>query len=117
MFAENRKVIDSRLREVLLSGETVVADRYSFSGIAYTAAKDVSLDFACETEIGLLKPDIVIFLDADPIETAKRAGFGDEALEKFEFQETVAKKMKSLVNPEFWTVGLDLLFLLNCLFV
>jgi dTMP kinase len=82
----------------------VVADRYSFSGIAYTQAKDVSPKFACETEVGLLKPDIVIYLDADPAETAKRAGFGDEALEKLDFQQKVHKEMKKLFNDSYWTV-------------
>lgn len=74
MFAENRKVLDPLLRETILNGETVVADRYSFSGIAYTAAKNVSTEFACKTEVGLLKPDLVIYLKADPLKTAQRAG-------------------------------------------
>ncbi|KAI6184264.1 DTMP kinase [Aphelenchoides bicaudatus] len=102
LFAENRRVIDPHLRESILSGETVIADRYSFSGIAYTAAKDVSLDFACKTELGLLKPDLVIYLNADPQATSNRAGFGDEALERADFQLKVYKQMKRLINHNFW---------------
>lgn len=93
------------MRKDILAGQTVIADRYSFSGIAYTAAKDVSLEFACKTEIGLLKPDVVIYLDADSNATAKRAGFGDEALERADFQLKVYSQMKTLNNPDFWVVS------------
>lgn len=96
------------MRENILGGQTVIADRYSFSGIAYTAAKDVSLEFSCKTELGLLKPDLVIYLDADSAATATRAGFGDEALERADFQLKVYNQMKVLVNPGFWVVGLHL---------
>jgi len=102
LFAQNRKVLDQSLREAILNGQTIIADRYSFSGIAYTAAKNVPMDFACATEVGLLKPDLVIYLNADPAVTAERAGFGDEAFEKADYQQKVYKHMKELINPEFW---------------
>lgn len=67
-------------------------------------AKNVPFEFACETELGLLKPDLVIYLNADPAMTSKRDGFGDEALEKAEFQLRVYEQMKALVNYDFWVV-------------
>jgi len=102
LFAQNRKVLDTQLRNDILGGQIVIADRYSFSGIAYTAAKGVSVEFACSTEFGLLKPDLVIYLEADPLVTAKRAGFGDEAFEKTDYQLKVHKQMKALFNSDFW---------------
>lgn len=50
LFAENRRVLDAKLRADLATGVTVIADRYSFSGISYTAAKEdpkMPLDVAC----------------------------------------------------------------------
>ena len=56
-----------------------MVDRYYYSGIVYSAAKkrpDLSLQWAKAPEVGLPKPDLVIFLDVDT-ETAKaRGGFG-----------------------------------------
>ncbi|KAI6242940.1 DTMP kinase [Aphelenchoides fujianensis] len=39
LFSENRRILDSKLRRDLEAGMTVIADRYSFSGVAYSAAK------------------------------------------------------------------------------
>lgn len=99
LFSANRwEATQSILRE-LESGNTVVVDRYSFSGAVYSAAKNnpaMSLDWCWNPEIGLPKPDLVIFLDVSPEDAAKRGGFGEERYEKEEMQARVRKLFKTL---------------------
>ncbi|KAI6171991.1 Thymidylate kinase [Aphelenchoides besseyi] len=107
LFSTNRRNLDSKLRDDISAGMTVIADRYSFSGIAYSAAKnhpDLSFEEACKTELDLLKPDLVIYLRADVGTTSTRADHGKEVLEKAEFQEKVRHQMERLVNEQFWEV-------------
>lgn len=60
-----------------------------------------------KTEVGLLKPDLVIYLRIDPALAAQRAGYGDEALERADFQQAVRTKMEMLINSRFWKVSDD----------
>lgn len=41
LFAANRWELESEIRQSLQAGVTLVVDRYSYSGVAYTAAKKV----------------------------------------------------------------------------
>lgn len=43
----------------LNSGKTIVADRYAFSGVAYTSAKGIDLEWCKEGDTGLPAPDKV----------------------------------------------------------
>jgi dTMP kinase len=60
--------------------------------MVYSAAKhnpSLSLDWARAPDVGLPKPDAVIFLDLEPEEAEKRGGYGDEKYEKKEMQQRV----------------------------
>ncbi|RFU30708.1 hypothetical protein B7463_g5599, partial [Scytalidium lignicola] len=73
-------------------GYTIICDRYYYSGIVYSAAKQnqaLSLAWAHEPEVGLPRPDLVVFLDLDSEEAEKRGGYGDEKYEKKEMQKRV----------------------------
>lgn len=70
---------------MLQVGTNVVCDRYAYSGVAYSAAKGLSFDWCLAADKGLLKPDLVFYIDVGPDEIAKRSGFGDERYEKVEF--------------------------------
>lgn len=84
------------------SGVNVVADRYSFSGIAYSAAKGLDLEWCKAPDKGLPKPDIVIYIDL-PIECIKaRAGFGEEKYENTEFLAKVAAVYENIFDPTYW---------------
>ncbi len=88
LFSSNRWEAAERIKAEIASGTTVVIDRYYYSGIVYSAAKDnpsLNLAWAREPEVGLPRPDICIFLDISHSEAAKRAGFG---LEKYENDKT-----------------------------
>jgi len=70
----------------------VICDRYSYSGAIYSAAKLNPLlpfGWAYAPEVGLPKPDLIVFLDLSPENTAKRGGYGEEKYEKREMQEWV----------------------------
>lgn len=65
---------------------------------------DVSLEWAKIHDVGILKPDCVLYFDLLPDEARKRSGFGDERLEAYEYQCTVYKFMQSLgsENADIW---------------
>lgn len=60
--------------------------------MVYTAAKQnpsLPLPWARAPEVGLPRPDLVVFLDLSPDEARERGGWGDERYEKAEMQERV----------------------------
>lgn len=89
--------------EAIESGTTVVVDRYYYSGIVYSAAKnkaDLSLQWAKAPDVGLPKPDMVIFLDIGT-ETAKaRGGYGDERYETEQMQARVRNLFMEVMQME-----------------
>lgn len=54
------------------------------------------------SEVGLPKPDVVLFFDVNPSVTATRHGFGEEILEKNDFQQSVYVHMNSLFTEPLW---------------
>jgi len=99
LFSANRWEAIKGIQEDIQNGVTVIVDRYSFSGAVYSAAKenpDLSLDWAWYPEIGLLKPDILFFLDISSAEAAKRGGYGAERYETEKMQARVRTLFKEL---------------------
>ncbi|OAP61704.1 thymidylate kinase [Fonsecaea erecta] len=99
IFSANRWEVIKSISSDLMSGINVIVDRYSFSGAVYSAAKqnpDLSLEWAWSPEIGLLKPDLLIFLDISSADAAKRGGYGAERYEKEEMQSRVRGLFKKL---------------------
>lgn len=99
LFAANRWEAIDGLKRDLHQGTTLIVDRYSFSGAVYSAAKQnasLSLDWAWSPEIGLLKPDLVLFLNVSPADAAKRGNYGQERYETNEMQDRVRQMFKQL---------------------
>lgn len=70
----------------------MLCDRYYHSGIVYSAAKQnptLSLSWARAPDVGLPRPDLVLFLDLDEVQARARGGWGGEAYEKAEMQRRV----------------------------
>lgn len=70
----------------------MLCDRYYHSGIVYSAAKQnpsLSLSWARAPEVGLPRPDLVLFLDLDESQARLRGGWGGEAYEKAGMQRRV----------------------------
>ena len=80
-----------------------MCDRYYYSGIVYSAAKDnpqLPLTWAREPEVGLPRPDLVVFLDLEPQEAEQRGGFGGEKYERRELQRNVRRLFHTLAETE-----------------
>jgi len=76
-----------------------VVDRYYYSGIVYSAAKQnpaLTLEWARKPDEGLPRPDICVYLTISPEEAAKRGGFGEERYEKKDMQERVRSLFSEL---------------------
>mmetsp|Transcript_36893 Transcript_36893/g.59137 ORF Transcript_36893/g.59137 Transcript_36893/m.59137 type:complete len:233 (-) Transcript_36893:128-826(-) len=105
LFAANRWEKMKIMREKLESGVTLVVDRYSYSGVAFTASKGYDVQWCYQPEVGMISPDLVIWLDM-PLEDVKsRGGFGEERYEKLEMQERVQKLFSKFaeIDEDTWT--------------
>uniref|UniRef100_A0A0N5AXB4 Thymidylate kinase n=1 Tax=Syphacia muris TaxID=451379 RepID=A0A0N5AXB4_9BILA len=107
VFSANRQAAVEKMRKKLFDGCHIVVDRYAYSGIAYTIAKktmDLGLEWAQLQDVGILKPDCVIFFDLTPEMASSRSGFGAERLEALELQKRVYTVMKKLgeQNKDIW---------------
>jgi len=82
----------TEITTAISAGIDVIVDRYYYSGIVYSAAKQnpsLSLEWARKPDEGLPRPDVCIYITISPDEAAKRGGFGEERYEKREMQERV----------------------------
>nr|CAD7432436.1 unnamed protein product [Timema monikensis] len=78
------------MMSLLNAGTTLIVDRYSFSGIAFSAAKEgMDLKWCQNPETGLPKPDLVFMLNLDTSVMMQRGDFGSERYEVLGFQEKV----------------------------
>lgn len=103
LFSANRWEKRSLMEEKLKSGTTLIVDRYSYSGVAFSSSKGLDIEWCKAPEIGLLAPDLVVYLDISPEKAAERGGYGDERYEQLEFQKKVAGSYLSLRDSS-WKV-------------
>ncbi|KAH8654028.1 thymidylate kinase-domain-containing protein [Tricladium varicosporioides] len=99
LFSANRWEKVLWIKEQIAQGYTIVCDRYYYSGMVYSAAKHnpaLSLEWARTPDVGLPRPDRVIFLSLDAAEAERRGGYGEEKYEKREMQERVRDLFLSL---------------------
>nr|CAL26368.1 CG5757 [Drosophila simulans] len=100
MFSANRWEHMNQVKQKLLEGTTLVVDRYSFSGVAYSAAKGLDFDWCYAPERGLIKPDAVFYLRAPSNDLTNRGQYGEERYEKVEFQSRVAEVFDRICSKE-----------------
>lgn len=77
LFSANRWEAAPKLAEILGKGETIICDRYAYSGVAFTSAKEdpgLTIDWCQGPDRGLPAPDVVIFLDISQQDAEKRGG-------------------------------------------
>ncbi|KAG8639805.1 thymidylate kinase isoform X2 [Manihot esculenta] len=101
LYSANRWEKSSLMETQLKSGTTLVVDRYSYSGVAFSSAKGLDFEWCKAPEIGLLAPDLVLYLDIPPEKAAERGGYGGERYEKLEFQRKVAECYQALRDPSW----------------
>lgn len=106
LFSANRWELEPEIRKQIESGITLIVDRYSYSGVVFTSAKQcVDFNWCCGPENGLPKPDLVMFLKLSIEEMTKRSGFGDERYENVEFQNKVDQNYDKFQNDKFIQVN------------
>ncbi|KAI0664415.1 thymidylate kinase [Cubamyces menziesii] len=92
LFSANRWELAPSIVDSLNAGTTVICDRYAFSGIAFSAAKNkpgMSYEWCRAPDVSLPAPDLTLFLDVSPEKARERGGFGAERYENAEMQERV----------------------------
>jgi dTMP kinase len=99
LFSANRWEAAKSIEEKLMSGTTLVCDRYAYSGVSFSSAKDtpgMDLEWCKTCDRGLPSPDCVIYLDMPVEDAAKRGAYGEERYEKIDFQYKVREKFMAL---------------------
>ncbi|TKA24633.1 hypothetical protein B0A50_06393 [Salinomyces thailandicus] len=99
LFAANRWEKAAEIEELIARGEWVVADRYYYSGVVYSAAKGVEglgVEWCRQVEVGLPRPDVVVVLDAGEDVVEGRGGFGEERYEEKGLQGRVREGFRML---------------------
>ncbi|XP_017078575.1 thymidylate kinase [Drosophila eugracilis] len=104
MFSANRWELVNQMKNKLLEGTTLIVDRYSYSGVAYSAAKGLNFDWCYAPERGLIKPDAVFYLKASADDLTNRGKYGEERYEKVEFQRRVGEVFDRICSKEasYW---------------
>lgn len=74
------------------------------------------LDWCKKPDVGLPKPDLVMFLQLSPAEAALRGQFGEERYETSVFQRAVQQKFEQLMkDPSVnWQVGTKQIWMSEC---
>lgn len=99
LFSLNRWELNKKIRQTIQQGTTVIVDRYSYSGIAYSSAKHgLTMKWCIQSERGLPKPDLVIYLELPEEVQSSRQGFGDERFENKEMQGRVRSRYEHLIS-------------------
>lgn len=98
LFSANRWELVPLMKRKLEEGTTLIIDRYAFSGVAFSSAKqDLCVDWCMNPDVGLPKPDLVLFLQINPAAAAQRGQFGAERYETSSFQQCVEQNFKQLM--------------------
>ena len=88
----------SSIEQSLQAGETIICDRYAFSGLAFSASKVrpgsqsyplLDYEWCRVPDVGLPAPDITLFFDVSADVARKRGGYGEERYEKEDVQRRV----------------------------
>jgi len=99
LFVANRWEQMTAFHQYIHGGVNVVVDRFSYSGIAYSAAKSPnSFDWCAGCEEGLPKPDVMLFMDMEGQQD--REGWGVERYEQVTFQQTVRGMFARIMSQD-----------------
>jgi dTMP kinase len=104
LFSANRWDLVPEIKDALARGESIVVDRYAYSGIAFSAAKGMDLEWCRAPDVGLPKPDAVIYLNLDKKIASQRGDYGQERYENVDFQEKVKDVFWKLKEDSYWHV-------------
>lgn len=102
LFCANRAEWASTIPAILAQGSTIICDRYVYSGVAYSAAKGLDVEWCKAVEADLPQPDFVFYLAIDPADAALRHEFGDQRHDDIDLLTKVAAQYEALAaaSPE-----------------
>lgn len=102
LFSANRWEVMDHIRTLLNGGKHVILDRYVYSGVAYSAAKEtrgMDWQWCLAPDKGLTRPDLTLFLTYnDSNGQNQREGFGEERYEVGSFQQKVKIQFEDLFS-------------------
>ncbi len=106
LFTANRWELQKKIAALLDDNKTVVCDRYSGSGVAYSVASGLSLEWCLAMERNLLVPDAVVLLDNPDLAElqARRSLSCSEVFDKIDFQTKVRQVYLELAARFEWNV-------------
>ena len=78
------------MEATLKLGTSLIVDRYSYSGVAFSTAKGLDLSWCKAPEVGLPTPDLVLYLDITLEIATERGDYGEERYEQLDFQKKIA---------------------------
>ena len=93
LFSANRWEKQHEIKEILEKGINIICDRYYMSGCVYSISKGLNEKWCCFPDIGIIKPDLTILLEASLDDISKRPNFGMERFENTEFQKKNSRKL------------------------
>lgn len=102
LFSANRWELSKQIQDSLQKYQVVLLDRYWYSGVAYSTAKGLDLEWCKWADRGLPQPDLVLFFDLDPTLSQHRPEFGEERYERTEFQQAVRNAFVQLYDHSTW---------------
>lgn len=104
LYSANRWEAKQEMERALNSGITLIVDRYAYSGVAYSTAKGLDMEWCKGPDRGLLKPDFVLYLYLDALEAETRGDYGMERYERVEFQSLVAEAYEKMHDSSSWVM-------------
>ncbi|KAL7751844.1 hypothetical protein RI367_002844 [Sorochytrium milnesiophthora] len=104
LFSANRWEAVKDMKRQLAAGTTLIVDRYAYSGVAFSAAKGLDLSWCQQPDVGLPKPDLVLYMDMSVDDAAKRGGYGEERYEKVAFQRQVRQLFLDRLRDPSWKI-------------
>ena len=107
LFSANRWEEQENINKALNEDKIVICDRYTHSGIAYSHAKGLPIDWCCQSDNGILMPDLIIYLSMSAEAAASRSGYGEELYERKEFQIKVGAAFEKLKQPDWLQVNAE----------
>jgi dTMP kinase len=105
LFSANRWEQARDIEEKLKAGTTLVCDRYAYSGVAYSSAKGLDKSWCKSGDVGLPRPDCIVFMNMPVEEATKRGQYGEERYEKIDFQRVIQQKFLELKEDDRVSAG------------
>ena len=99
LFSANRWEFFETFKKRLLSGQSIILDRYVYSGIAYSMANGLSHEWCIQSDKGLIEPDLIINIDANP--SCIKQWKEKERYETISFQWNVYYAFKMIADPSW----------------